>query len=451
MRVSVPRSFSIKNFGCRATQSDGAGIAGELARRGLQFAEDPSTSDLVVINTCTVTAEADRDARQSINRIHRENPAAEILVTGCYAQRRPEELAALGGVKWVVGNSHKHEIGQVVAPDLVQISGAGPQRLSYHGEIQSGGMLVADLAQQSTLATIPAGDPLGRSRPNVKVQDGCNNRCSFCVIPSVRGKSRSATIEAVIRDVRRLERSYPEIVLTGINLGRWGRDLDGRPRFTQLLEALLAETSVNRMRLSSIEPMDWGDRLLSLMACSERIANHVHMPLQYGSDHVLRRMRSRYRIRHYEGRLTLASRVLPTAAIGADVMVGFPGETESDFEETRSFVERMPFTYLHVFSYSAREGTRAAGLGEQVSRAVKRQRSRVLRELIEEKNLAFRRSLLGRTLPAVTLCSSKSGVRALTDNFIEVDLPGSQVMPSTLVDIRIEGANHRSTVGALVR
>ena len=451
MRVPVPRSFSIKNFGCRATQADGAGIAAELVRRGLQLERDPTDSDLVVVNTCTVTAEADRDARQSINRIHRENPEAEILVTGCYAQRRPEELAALGGVKWVVGNSHKHKIGQVVAPDLVQIDGAGPQALNYHGGIQAGGTLVGDLAPHSGLASIPAGDPIGRSRPNVKVQDGCDNRCSFCVIPSVRGRSRSAASDAVIRDVRRLERSYPEIVLTGINLGRWGRDLDGRPRFPQLIEALLAETSVRRIRLSSIEPMDWSERLLGLMASSRRIARHVHMPLQSGSDAVLRRMRRRYRVRHYESRVALASRLLPAAAIGADVMVGFPGETDSEFEETRSFVERMPFTYLHVFSYSSREGTQAASLGGQLPKAVKRQRNRVLRELIEQKNLAFRRRLLGTSLSAVTLSSGETEARALTENFIEVTLPGAQVGPGELVDVRIERVSDRSTIGTLIR
>ena len=445
------RSFSIKNFGCRATQADGAGIAAELARRGLQLERNPSASDLVVVNTCTVTAEADRDARQSINRIHRENPRAEILVTGCYAQRRPEELAGLGGVKWVVGNSHKHEIGQVVAPDLVQIEGVGSQALSYHGEIQAGGVLVGGIRHQSELASVPAGDPIGRSRPNIKVQDGCDNRCSFCVIPSVRGRSRSAAAEAVIQDVRRLERSYPEVVLTGINLGRWGRDLDGRPRFPELVEALLAETSVPRIRLSSIEPMDWSERLLGLMASSGRIAKHVHMPLQSGSDAVLRRMRRRYRVRHYESRLALASRLLPTAAIGADVMVGFPGETDSDFEETRSFVERMPFTYLHVFSYSSREGTQAASLGDQVPKAVRRERNRVLRQVMENKNLAFRQRLLGVSVSAVTLSSRGAGCRALTDNFVEVNLPGVQLRPGELVDIQIEGVSNRSTIGALVR
>ena len=208
---------------------------------------------------------------------------------------------------------------------------------------------------------------------------------------------------------------------------------------------------MRKIRLSSIEPMDWSERLLELMASSERIANHVHMPLQSGSDAVLRRMRRRYRARHYEGRLALVSRMLPRSAVGADVMVGFPGETESDFEETRSFVERMPFTYLHVFSYSSREGTEAASLGGQVPKAVKRQRNRVLRELIEGKNLAFRRRLLGTSVSAVTLISGETGTRALTDNFVEVNLPGVQVSPGALVDIQIEGVSDCGTVGALVR
>ena len=257
MRIQVPRSFSIKNFGCRATQADGAGIAAGLARRGLHRIDNHSEAEIVVVNTCTVTSEADRDARKAIRRVHRENPEAEILVTGCYAQRSPDELSALGGVKWVVGNSHKHEIARVVAPRLVQISGSHRSTLSYHGEIDAGGSLVGDIMSQRTLQGSLTGDPLGRSRPNVKVQDGCDNRCSFCIIPSVRGRSRSAPAKTVIREVRSLEGQFAEVVLTGINLGRWGRDLAGRPRFAQLLERLLAETAIQRIRLSSVEPMDW--------------------------------------------------------------------------------------------------------------------------------------------------------------------------------------------------
>jgi threonylcarbamoyladenosine tRNA methylthiotransferase MtaB len=405
---------------------------------------------VVVLNTCTVTAEADRDARQTIRRIHRENPRAEVLVTGCYAQRSPQEVSALQGVKWVVGNSHKHEIGELIAPRLVQIDGALPQKHVYHGEIVVGATLVGDVANLRTVPSMPVGDPLGRSRPNIKLQDGCDNRCAFCVIPSVRGRSRSATAEAVIREIRALEDRFPEIVLTGINLGRWGRDLDGQPRLVKLLREILAETSVRRVRLSSVEPMDWSEDLIELMATSERIAQHVHIPLQSGSDAVLRRMRRRYRVRHYESRLALVRRRMPLAAIGADVMVGFPGETDEEFEHTREFVDRMPFTYLHVFSYSSRDGTEAAGMSAQVPKSVKRVRSRVLRELIDRKNLEFRRNLLGSTVSAVTLAAGEGVPRALSENFVEIHLNSGEAEPSALTRVRIESVEAGRTVGSNV-
>ena len=446
----MSRLFNIKNFGCRATQADGAGIAADLAARGLHRTEDPTVADVVVLNTCTVTAEADRDARQTIRRIHRENPGAEVLVTGCYAQRSPQEVSALQGVKWVVGNSHKHEIGELIAPRLVQIHGALPQKHAYHGEIVAGATLVGDVANLRTVPSMPVGDPLGRSRPNVKLQDGCDNRCAFCVIPSVRGRSRSATAEAVIREIRALEDRFPEIVLTGINLGRWGRDLDGRPRLVKLLREILAETSVRRVRLSSVEPMDWSEDLIELMATSERIAQHVHIPLQSGSDAVLRRMRRRYRVRHYESRLALVRRRMPLAAIGADVMVGFPGETDEEFEHTREFVDRMPFTHLHVFSYSSRDGTEAAGMSAQVPKSVKRVRSRVLRELIDRKNLEFRRNLLGSTVSAVTLAAGDGVPRALSENFVEIHLNSGDAEPSALTRVRIESVEAGRTVGSNV-
>ena len=406
-------------------------------------------ADVVVVNTCTVTAEADRDARQTIRRVHRDNPSAEIVVTGCYAQRKPDDLAALGGVTWVVGNSHKHAIGDLVQPKLVQIESSGPQSITYHGGIEAGGILVGSIDSETNPAALPAGDALGRSRPNVKVQDGCHNRCSFCIIPSVRGGSRSIPADAVVRHVRHLEGSFPEIVLTGINLGRWGRDLEGRPRFTRLLEHLLDRTSVPRFRLSSVEPMDWSDDLIRLMSDSSRIAKHMHIPLQSGADTILRRMRRRYRSRHYESRVVSGRQLMPHAAIGADVMVGFPGETDEDFESTRSFVERMPFTYLHVFPYSIREGTEAASMDGQVPRAVKRERGRVLRDLIDGKNLAFRQCLVHKTLSAVTLSSGGPTARALTDNFVEVELPEVSIPSGSLVDVRVEAVEGRRTIGTL--
>lgn len=425
--MSERRTFYVENFGCRATQADGAAVAVDLRARGLGESGERAAADVVVVNTCTVTAEADRDARQTIYRIHRENPAAEILVTGCYAQRRPEDLASLPGVRWVVGNSHKTRIGEVIQPAPLVAIGNAPA--DYHG-----GVLLGDIYQQRELLTAPILDAgQDRSRPNLKVQDGCNNRCTFCIIPSVRGYSRSARPDWVVEQIRSMQDAYPEIVLTGINLGRWGRDLDGRPRFHQLLERILSDTEVQKLRISSVEPMDWTEDLLELMAHEPRICKHVHIPLQSGSDAVLKRMRRRYRARHYLSRVERARALMPLASIGADVMVGFPGETEAEFDQTRRFIEDAPFTYLHVFSYSAREGTPAASDPDQVPKKVKKERSRILRELIGRKHAAFRASLAGRELDAVTLDRG-----ALTDNFLHVTVEGERLAPAKLVRVRLD-------------
>ncbi|MDE0165125.1 MAG: tRNA (N(6)-L-threonylcarbamoyladenosine(37)-C(2))-methylthiotransferase MtaB [Bryobacterales bacterium] len=442
------KSFSVRSYGCRASQSDGAAIAADLQRRGLETASGPA--DLVVINTCTVTSEADRDARQAIRRAHRENPEAEILVTGCYAQRHPTELADLPGVKWVIGNSHKTRIGTIVAEALVKPS-APVSQAAYHGEISLGGTLVGNIFDQKHFLSAPVVEAgPDRTRPNLKIQDGCGNRCSFCVIPSVRGASRSAPIGFVIEQVRMLSERYSEVVLTGINLGRWGRDLPEKPRLAHLLRMVLIETDVAKLRLSSIEPMDWTEELLELVATTPRLAKHVHIPLQSASDTVLRRMRRRYRARHYASRIEKARSLMPTASIGADVMVGFPGESDLEFEETRRFITEMPFTYLHVFSYSSRPGTEASEMADEPVKPVKKLRNRVLRELAAEKNLAFRSSLIGAAFDAVTLDQrAGGGSRALTDNYIPVRLPDQELAPGMPVRVRLSECNGSTTLARL--
>ena len=410
--------FFVHNFGCRASQADGAAIEAGLAGEGLTSASSYASADWVVLNTCTVTANADDDLRQAVRRVQRENPAARILVTGCYAQRAPQEIAALPGVSMVVGNSHKTRIPELIRPQLVQ---SGPVE-NYHGEIHVGDIF----ASQEFLAA-PIEDASGdRARPNLKIQDGCGNRCSFCIIPSVRGGSRSMALADVLRQVRALSAGYPEVVLSGISLGRWGRELGfesgrGPMRLAGLVRVLLDETPVARLRLSSVEPMDFSTELLELMASSDRIAKHVHAPLQSGSDTVLRRMHRKYRPRHYEDRLRLAHSLMPDAAFGADVMTGFPGETDGEFDESYRFIESLPFTYLHVFTYSERPGTPAASHANPVPMPVRKDRNRRLRELAVAKNLAFRQSMIGRRLSAVTL---ESGTRALSENYLQIELPG---------------------------
>lgn len=405
------QKFHVQNFGCRSSQADGAAIESSLSKNGFAPVGDYRSAEFVILNTCTVTATADDELRQVVRRVHRENPDARIVITGCYAQRAPDELTHLPGVSMVVGNSHKTRIAELLAAP-------------YHGEIHVGDIFAAG----EFLAT-PVEEAAGdRSRPNLKIQDGCSNRCSFCIIPSVRGRSRSAPVGQVVEQIRDLSSRYPEIVLTGINLGRWGREAGMRMRLADLVRTILAETDVRRLRLSSVEPMDWSDDLLRLVAESPRIAKHVHAPLQSGSDTVLRRMHRKYRPHHYESRIRLARELMPDAAIGADVMVGFPGETAEEFEQTRAMVERLPFTYLHIFPYSERPGTPAAMASDAVPWQMRKERGRVLKALAAEKNAAFRRAMVGRTVLAVTLGNGE----AMASNYLSVTLatprPARQVV-----------------------
>jgi threonylcarbamoyladenosine tRNA methylthiotransferase MtaB len=422
--------FFVQSFGCRATQADGAALERQLATRGLSQARDARDAQVVVLNTCTVTAAADQDARASIRRIHRENPDAKIMVTGCYAQRAPQEIAALPGVTWVVGNSHKHRVAEIAAANGVALPGQPQNFISLETVALSAPAftLVGDIFAHTQLIAAPvfAGDSIAeKTRPNLKVQDGCDNRCSFCIIPSVRGQSRSMDLDRVIEEANGLvSAGYREIVLSGINLGRWGRDFQPQQRFEQLVRALLEFTDIEKIRISSVEPMDWSDDLIALVAGSPRIAKHAHLPLQSGSDRILRHMHRRYRPWHYAEKIRKIREAMPEAAIGADVMVGFPGETDELFEESRSFIEQLPFTYLHVFTYSSRPGTPSAAMANQVPVQVARERSRLLRELAGEKNLAFRRSFVGRKMEVITLQSSGNGwTEALSDNFLKVRIP----------------------------
>jgi threonylcarbamoyladenosine tRNA methylthiotransferase MtaB len=426
-------TFSIENFGCRATEADAAALRRELLASGLSQAGGHASADVVVLNTCTVTAAADSQAREAVRQIHRANPRAHIVVTGCYAQRAPEELASLEGVTWVVGNSHQAEIPGIVRgftsrPDNVDfvplaVLDDNPMSLA-RGPAK---ILTGDIFAQSTVqiapATLMAGD---RTRPILKIQDGCNNRCSYCVIPFVRGRSRSLQPAEVIAEVRALiAAGAKEIVLSGINLGSYGRDLAPRAALGDVVRRILDETGLEQLRFSSIEPQDVTEDFVALVASSDRLARHFHIPLQSGSDRILRAMHRWYRTGHYGERLNLIRRLLPDAAIGADVIVGFPGETDADFRDTVEFIESLTFTYLHVFSFSERPGTAAASFGDGVPLPTIRERARALRDLAQHKSDAFRGAQAGRTARALTLArGGDNWTEALTGNYLKVRVPG---------------------------
>jgi threonylcarbamoyladenosine tRNA methylthiotransferase MtaB len=415
------RTFHLINFGCRASQADGAAIKKQLILGGLQEAS-PEESQIAVLNTCTVTAAADAEARQMIRRFHRHNPRCRILVTGCYAQRASEEIARLPGVAWVVGNSHKHVVAEILLGDLP------PSRSST--------VLVGEIGDAFHFAPVFAGD---RTRPTLKIQDGCNARCSFCVIPHVRGESRSLEPERVIEQIQGLEQDgYQEIVLSGINLGSYGRDLGRRLNFLGLLERILAETKLRRLRISSIEPMDVSLEFIRFAAREPRLAQHFHVPLQSGSNRILRLMNRRYWTTQYAERILAIREQIPNCGLGADVMVGFPGETDADHAESLGFIESLPYTYLHIFPYSARPGTPAARHPNPVDGRRIRERSREIRSLITAKRQSFLESQVGLTLSVLALHREEGGMRsALSSNYLEIYLPGTEAPPNVLLNARV--------------
>jgi threonylcarbamoyladenosine tRNA methylthiotransferase MtaB len=473
-------TFQLLNFGCRASQADGAAIKRQLLESGLREAEDIAASQVAILNTCTVTARADAEVRQLVRRIHRANPLCRILVTGCYAQRSPAEIAQLGGVAWVVGNSHKHAIADLLRSSLQAGErglecepghpelAAGNQKSETMGrsplvQIQPGGTRAASLSGSAVHSLFPndkapslepltvlVGEitddfhfapvfPDDRTRPTLKIQDGCNARCSFCVIPSVRGRSRSLAPEKAVEQVCELEQSgYKEIVLSGINLGSYGRDIDRGITFLGLLERLLEKTAIARLRISSIEPMDVSPALIRLVAEEPRMAQHFHIPLQSGCSRILRLMKRRYWPSQYAERILAIRERIPNAGVGADVMVGFPGETDQDHAASVAFIESLPFTYLHVFPYSARPHTPAAASPQQVNGRVAHERAQEIRSLVNRQRQTFLQAQVGRKLSAITLdVSEASGCVALSSNYLKIVLPGSNLPPNTLLDIQV--------------
>jgi threonylcarbamoyladenosine tRNA methylthiotransferase MtaB len=446
-------SFFVENFGCRAARADGEAVSARLRTEGL-VESSVADADVVIVNTCSVTGEADRDARAFIRKARRANPQAKVVVTGCYAQRAPQEIASLEGVAAVVGNSHKGLVPQIVRRLVGGNSTHNAQPL-----IDPSSLFAASAAAQiwaddsfahsyiEDAQVMPGLEPGSQTRPNLKIQEGCSNRCTFCIIPTTRGSSRSLAAERVLSQVYGfVAAGGKELVISGINLGRWGRDLVGTPTLAGLLRQILGETQLPRLRLSSIEPMDWTPDLIEVLRefGGHCLARHAHLPLQSGSDAVLRRMHRRYRPWHYAQKIDqLIGAVGPQMALGADVMIGFPGESEAEFRETYDFIATLPFTYLHLFPFSPRPGTPGWELHRQspVHPNAVAERTASLRKLITDKSQRFRAGFVGSTLSAITMHSpaaiaAKGRTSALTDNYLSVEVAGN-LKANQLVDVRI--------------
>jgi threonylcarbamoyladenosine tRNA methylthiotransferase MtaB len=406
-------SYRIVTLGCKLNQADSLALESRLARLGMTRAGD--AADLVVLNTCTVTGAADREARQIARRLRRSHPSALLLVTGCYAERDGAALASIAGVDHVVGmRDQAARIAALAAGvfGFASTSPAAPREDDRHDLGPFGATGACDPA---------AGD---RTRAFLKIQDGCDLRCSYCIIPSVRGGARSLPPEDVLGRLRDLTASgYREIVFTGVNTGDWGRDLAPRTALHDLLRRALAQDGLGRVRLNSLEPRTVTPEVIRLMADSGgRLAPHLQIPLQSGSDTVLARMRRNYRTADYRRVLGALRGTNPDAGLGADVIVGFPGETEAEFEETCRTIEVSELNYLHVFPYSPRPGTPAAARPDPVAPAAIKERGARLRAIGRELAIRFRRRFVGRDVEALVLRESRADgrLRALSGNFIDL-------------------------------
>jgi threonylcarbamoyladenosine tRNA methylthiotransferase MtaB len=397
--ILIPMKFSVINLGCRSNYFDGELLAQKLTEKGYTRVQEQA--DIYIINTCTVTSEADRSSRQFIYRAKRENPKAIVVATGCYAQTNPQALARLKEVDLVVGNSHKDRLVEILE-DYLQ--GRGER------------VFVDNIFRDNQVKNFDLVVFFERVRPFIKVQEGCNNFCTFCVIPYARGKLRSVSMEKVLEQVKSLaERGFKEIVLTGTQLTQYGWDLN--TNLYQLLLELLRIKDIEIFRLSSLYPSEIDQKLLDLITQEERIAPHFHLSLQSGSNRILRLMERDYTVEDYIKLVETIVQRRPISAIGTDIIVGFPTETEEDFEETYKLVQNLPFAYLHVFSYSDRPHTKASKMFPKVEERFKKERVRLLKALDQKKREDFKASMKGKTLRAIIL---EEG-RALTENYIHLE------------------------------
>jgi threonylcarbamoyladenosine tRNA methylthiotransferase MtaB len=423
------KSVAFCTFGCRLNQYDTETVRTLLDEyggwRSVPFREQ---ADVYVVNTCSVTARADATCRKAIRRIHSERPGSAIVVTGCYAQRAPRELAELPGVRLIVGAADRGDI-------------ANKMSRIPEGDVE---IAVSPIAEADEFVDVAITEMMEHSRAFVKVQEGCNESCSFCIVPQTRGSSRSRRPESVLEQVHALAaRGYVEVVLTGVHLGDYGLDLPGnRCMLTDLVREILEVPELQRFRLSSIEPASITDELIELMAGHDKFARHFHIPLQSASDAVLSRMKRRYTAEHFSNLIREICSAIPDCGIGADVICGFPGETDEHFRQTFDCLAELPITYVHAFTYSVRPGSEAQAYGDQIPGDVKKRRIRSLKRLMRDKQRAFRERHVGKTLPVLLESSHRNGRAYLagwTDNYLRVEL-GEGEARGGVVDVRIVAA-----------
>ena len=428
-------------LGCRTNQHDTAEMQTLLEKEGFVMVNQREKADAYVINTCTVTQKSDTSSRQAVKKSLELNPDALVVFTGCYAQLNPEEAAALPGLDLVLGNADKLEIAKLLKAKL---------RLWKKSEITE--IVMSDIHKKRIFRTIPVKSFQGITKAFIKVQTGCNEKCSFCTVVRARGKSVSDNRGNILNNIQEaINANFKEITLTGINLGTWG--MDTGETFSSLVQDIIELPGDFRVRLSSINPMEIDNDLIRLIAETEKICSHLHIPLQSGDNKILKQMRRNYTREQYIEVIHRAVNAIPNLGLGADVIVGFPGETDAAFENTRKLIEELPFSYLHVFSYSPRRGTEANDYKDDIPGNIKKERNKILTQLIKEKGLEFRNKSLN-TIATVLIENQRDKnngkLKGHTDNYIPISLDGPDPLKNCLIPITLQNISGNFVEGCVL-
>jgi threonylcarbamoyladenosine tRNA methylthiotransferase MtaB len=423
------KRVALTTLGCKTNQFESAAMIEQLESAGYNVVPFRETADIYIINSCTVTARADAETRRLIRRARRINPAARIVATGCYAQVAPGELERMPELDSVLGNCEKQEIADL---------------------LESTGNRVSDISAERKAGPLKLSSFAEHTRAFLQAQNGCNSFCAYCIVPYARGRSRSVLPDDILKGVRDLAANgYQEVVLTGIHLGAYGLDLTPETSLTELVRRVDNERTVPRLRIGSIEPNEVNYDLLQLMAESKIICPHLHLPLQSGSDTVLKRMGRLYDSRFFRGLIQSIKTVLPDAFIGADLIAGFPGETDAEFEETVKLLEELPVSDLHIFPYSGRPGTRAAGMGGQIPSHLIKERASALRGIAGLKKMEFLRQQTGHKLNVLVqgFDANTRLCNGLSRNYVVVSFPGEEAYINREMEVTIVGNDGRVARG----
>lgn len=430
------KTVAIHTLGCRANQLESAIIADKFLEYGWKVVNFTDFADVYIINTCTVTGKSDSTSRYYIRKAKTINTEGKIVVTGCYSQVAPDEVAKIEGVDLVLGNTEKIDIAEMIVNQ--DILAQNDKKIS-----------VSDIMKEDKFRDKTVLSARGRVRATIKIQDGCNFRCSYCIIPYARGKSRSCEFSGVMDRIKEItDRGFKEVVFSGIHLGQWGIDLKPKNNLAGLLSEVEKTENLHRYRLSSIDPIEFTDELVEILANSKKFCRHLHISLQSGNNEILAKMKRRYTVEEYSQLITKLAEKIPFINIGSDIIVGFPGETEESFLDTCENLDNLPIGYIHVFTYSQRNGTPAATLPEQVDERIKKQRNAGLKQIALAKNRLFRQKMLGNEFEIIVENSRdrKTGfLKGMTDNFVPVLLDGPDGFKNQAVKVKISNVEENST------